>query len=277
MSLTITNPQSNARFPLGDAVEFNGTADREVARVELTIDNQFTFPTVTLSEGGWSGANRFNLSGVRRITARGFDSSETQVASAEVAIQIDPPDFRRLVRIPSGINNGVTKARQQTMIEIFGQPGALSDDCTSPTNPSVTNLLVTRSVGPFRVTGIKPAVEALTRIFAKVTQQLPDLSTQLGTAGMSCCRRIRSLPGRPPSRQFSNHSWGSAVDIKIRGALDPRGDGRTQLGLALLHPFFNEEKFFWGAGFGGDFEDSMHFEASDELVRQWKRDGLLDP
>ena len=36
--------------------------------------------------------------------------------------------------------------------------------------------------------------------------------------------------------------------------------------MKLLHPFFNEEKFFCGAGFGGDFEDSMHFEASDELV-----------
>jgi D-alanyl-D-alanine carboxypeptidase len=276
MSFTIANPQNNARFPLGEAVEFNGTADADIARVELTTDNQFTFPAVTLINGEWSVANRFNLGGVRRVTARAFDASDTQIATAEVAIQVEVPDFGSLVRIPSNINNGVTKARQQTMIDIFGSPGALSEDCTSPASPSVTRLLVTQSVGPFRVTGIRPAVEALTRIFAKVNQNLPALISQLGTAGMTCCRRIRTIPGRPPSRQFSNHSWGSAVDIKIRGTLDPRGDGRTQLGLLLLHPFFNAEKFFWGAGFGGEFEDSMHFEASDELVRQWKRDGVLD-
>lgn len=275
MSFAITNPLNGSEFPLGEAVEFNGTADADVAKVELTVDDQFTFPTVTLSDGEWSIANRFNVGGTRNVIAKAFDASDAEVARAEVSIQIDLPDFGSLVRIPSNINNGVTKARQQTMVGIFGAPGRLSDGCTPPTNHSVTDRLVTRNVGPFNVTGIGPAVEALTRIFVKVQQELPDLARQLGTAGMLCCRRIRALPGHAPSTQFSNHSWGSAVDIKIRGTLDPRGDGRTQLGLLLLHPFFNEEKFFWGAGFGGAFEDSMHFEASDELVRQWRADGLV--
>jgi hypothetical protein len=85
------------------------------------------------------------------------------------------------------------------------------------------------------------------------------------------------VPGKPPSKQFSNHSWGTAVDIKIKGALDPRGDGMTQLGLLALHPFFNAERFFWGAGFKGEFEDSMHFEASDQLVKDWSTQELLGP
>jgi hypothetical protein len=276
MAFTITDPRNDAKFPLGEAVEFSGTADSNVARVELTTDDLFDFPTVTLSDGSWSVANRFQLGGTRKVTAKGFDAADTQVANAEVTIRIEVPDFASLVRIPGDINDGVTKARQQTMIEIFGRPGALSDECTAPTNPTVKKLLVTSNVGPFRVTGIKPAVEALTRIFAKVRQQEADLFGQLGTAGMLCCRRIRRRAGLPPSTQFSNHSWGTAIDIKIRGALDPRGDGRTQLGLLMLHPFFNEEKFFWGAGFGGDTEDAMHFEVSDELARQWKRDGVLD-
>ncbi len=276
MPFTIINPRNDSRFPLGEAVEFNGTADADVASVELTTDGEFIFPSVTLADGEWFVANRFNVGGERRITAQALDASGGQVATAEVSIRIEVPDFRSLVRIPADINHGVTKARQRTMLDIFGQPGALTDDCSGVTNPKVKGLLITRNVDPFTVEGIKPAVEALTRIMAKVKRELPDLSNQLGTAGMLCCRRIRPLPGRPPSTQFSNHSWGTAVDIKIRGAgLDPRGDGKTQLGLLLLHPFFNEEKFFWGAGFGGAFEDSMHFEASDELVRKWKADGVV--
>jgi hypothetical protein len=233
------------------------------------------FLTVTLSDGKWFVAHRFNLGGTRHVIAKAFDASNNQVASAEVNIVIEVPDFAKLVLIPPDINRGVTKARQKTMLDIFGKPGALSEECTPVTNQKVKNFLITTNVGPFDITGIKPAVEALSRIFVKVKQEEPELFMQLGTAGMLCCRRIRRSPGLPPSTQFSNHSWGTAIDIKIKGALDPRGDGKTQLGLLMLHPFFNEEKFFWGAGFGGSTEDSMHFEASNELVKKWKQDGLL--
>jgi D-alanyl-D-alanine carboxypeptidase len=275
MPLTISKPTNNASFPLGEAVEFDGAADAGIVRVELKADDAFIFPTVTLSAGRWFVANRLNQGGPRRITARGFDAADNVIASEEVNITIRVPDFGSLVPIPAGINKNVTKARQKTMLDTFGQPGGLSTDCTAPTSDRVRKLLVTSNVGPFSVTGLKPAVEALQRIFSSVRQEEPELFGQLGTAGMLCCRRIRTLPGKPPSKQFSNHSWGTAVDIKIKGALDPRGDGKTQLGLLLLHPFFNEEKFFWGAGFGGGFEDSMHFEASDELVREWKEKGIV--
>lgn len=275
MPFAIIAPQDQAKFPLGEAIEFQGTADANVARVELMTDDQFIFPTITLSNDKWSVANRFNLAGQRKIIAKGFNLSDTQVATAEVNIFIESPNFGSLVVIPRNINQGITKAKHGTMIDIFGRPGALSAECTPVTNAKVKKLLTTTNVGPFAVTGIKPAVDALIRIFAKVKQEEPELFKQVGTAGMLCCRRIRRPPGRPPSTQFSNHSWGSAIDIKIKGTLDPRGDGKTQLGLLMLHPFFNEEEFFWGAGFGGATEDSMHFEASDELVKKWKATGSL--
>jgi hypothetical protein len=47
MTFTITSPQNNTNFPLGEAVEFNGTADGNIVRVELTADAQFVLPTVT--------------------------------------------------------------------------------------------------------------------------------------------------------------------------------------------------------------------------------------
>jgi hypothetical protein len=179
------------------------------------------------------------------------------------------------VPIPADINPGITFCRQSTILNALGKPGALTADCSKVTGQRVLSLLVqNEDVGPFRVTGVGPAVEALKRIFAEVQQQEPALFAALGTAGMLCCRRVRTTDGSI-SPNFSNHSWGTAVDIKIDGQLDPRNDGKALRGLLMLHPFFNREGFFWGAGFGGSSEDSMHFEASDELVRDWQQHGLV--
>ena len=89
------------------------------------------------------------------------------------------------------------------------------------------------------------------------------------TARHTAWRGIRS------SRVFSNHSWEAAIDVSVNGVLDRIGDGYAQSGLLLLSQFFNKEGFFWGAGFR--VEESMHFEASDELLRTWHEQGLLGP
>ena len=113
------------------------------------------------------------------------------------------------------------------MLNTLGRPCTLSADCTQVTNERVLNLLVeNEDVGPFRVSGLGPAVEALKRIFAEVQAQEPALFAALGTAGMLCCRRVRTTDGSI-SPNFSNHSWGTAVDIKIDGQLDPRNDGQA--------------------------------------------------
>jgi hypothetical protein len=283
MGVTITQPTARKKVLLGEAVQFVGKVALGTHRVELTADDQFELPTVTLQQGKWFVANRFNMVGTRRITARAFDANGTQIGDAQVEIVVTSPAaappvaaprFGDLVPIPSGINRGVSKARQRTMLDIFGKPCPLNADCTAVTNQKVKRLLVTRDVGPFAVTGIEPVVDALTRIFARVQQEQPALFAAVGTAGVLCCRRVRREQG-PPSPNYSNHSWGTAIDLTIHGKLDRRGNGTTQLGILLLAPFFNAERFFWGAGFRGDSEDAMHFEASDELVRDWQTQGLL--
>ena len=188
----------------------------------------------------------------------------------------EPQDFKAGVPVPVGINPGVSAARQATMLSILGRPGELTENCSPVTDQRLARLMVeSADVGPFQVTGIRPAVEALQRLFAAVRQAEPALFSSLGTAGMLCVRRVRRT-SPPPSPNFSNHSWGTAIDIKIDGVLDPVGNGQAMRGLVLLHPFFNAERFFWGAGFGGGGEDSMHFEASDELVQDWSRQGVLE-
>ena len=181
------------------------------------------------------------------------------------------PDYSKSVPVPpySSINQNLSPAHQQTMLDIFGKPGALSKDCSDITNPNLKKLIGTQNVGPFKVTGLKLLLGELTAIFDQVRQQNRELYEQAQTEGMLCCRRVRTKQGI--STNYSNHSWGSAVDVRFGGKSDEVGDGMTEAGLLALYPYFHVRGWYWGAGFGDPDparEDSMHFEASDQLIRR---------
>lgn len=128
--------------------------------------------------------------------------------------------------------------------------------------------MVTKSVGPFRVTGFDLAVDLLASSLAVVKVKNPELYDALGTAGMLCCRHVRGVPGL-----LSNHALGMAIDFTIDGVLDPRGDGRVQRGLLDLYGVMKGFGWFWGAEFR--IEDSMHMEVGGEAIRQWINQGRL--
>lgn len=166
-----------------------------------------------------------------------------------------------LIPIPAGINPGIPSAKQATMLQVLGSPRHTYDtDCQAVTNPTLKPRIVTRSVGPFRVTGLDKAVESLTQVMADIQTARPDIHAALGTAGMLCARFVRGS-----HVSISNHSWGTAIDLTLDGNLDRRGDGLCQQGLATIAPIFNRHGWFWGAGFST--EDAMHFEASDDTIR----------
>lgn len=166
-------------------------------------------------------------------------------------------------------NKGVTQPGNRVMLEVLGHPRqSYGTDCQPVTNPRIKALLETRQIGPIRVTMVKPALDSLERIFKQLEQDEPDLAAKLGTAGALCARLIRGS-----SRSVSNHSWGTAIDVKIEGKLDPFADGSTQFGLLLLAELFNDEGWFWGATYNR--EDSMHFEVGVETLRKWKAEGKL--
>jgi hypothetical protein len=168
----------------------------------------------------------------------------------------------------NSINSDLTSPTSDYMKSTLGVPGQLTTDCSPVTNSNLRKLIVTESVGSFKVTGLKPAVSVIRQIFEKVKTEKPELYKQLGTAGMLCVRKVRG------GSNFSNHSWGTAVDIRVNGKLDVFGDDKTQLGLKELYPYFHAEKFYWGAGFSRK-EDSMHFEASQQLIAKWKASGEI--
>ena len=166
-------------------------------------------------------------------------------------------------------NKGITQPGNRVMLEILGHPrSSYSTNCQPVTNPRLKSLLETRRIGTIRVTMLKPALESLERIYARLEKEEPDIAAHLGTAGALCARLIRGS-----TSSVSNHSWGSAIDLKIEGQLDPFADGSTQFGLLLLAEYFNDEGWFWGATYRR--EDSMHFEVGVETLRKWQAEGKL--
>ena len=166
-------------------------------------------------------------------------------------------------------NRGVTQPNSRFMVETLGHPrSSYSQRCQSVTNPRLKAAMETRQVGPIRVTMLKPALESLERVFARLQETDPDILKKIGTAGGLCVRNIRGS-----TTAVSNHSWGTAIDITIEGVLDGFGDGGTQFGLLIVAEYFNDEGWYWGATYGR--EDSMHFEVGVEQVLKWLAAGEI--
>jgi peptidoglycan hydrolase-like protein with peptidoglycan-binding domain len=163
------------------------------------------------------------------------------------------------------INHGLTAVGNSYVLGKLGEPlvgGGYSSLCQMPTNPRLRRNLVLDSVGPFRVTGLVPAVLSLKQVMADIQKEQPAVYAALGSAGMLCCRLVRGS-----ATAISNHSWGTAIDLTLNGVLDAYGDDKVQQGLVLIAPIFNRHGWFWGAAFRK--EDGMHFEGSKALIDQW--------
>ncbi|MEX5729124.1 putative coiled-coil protein SlyX [Rhodovulum iodosum] len=176
-------------------------------------------------------------------------------------------EVMRLAR--TRFNKGITQPRNSVMLEILGHPRAsYSQTCQPVTNPDLKALLETRQIANIRATMLRPALDSLERIMDRLKQSDPDIHAKVGTAGALCARLIRGS-----TSGISNHSWGTAIDLKLEGVLDGFADGGTQFGLLILAEYFNDEGWFWGATYSR--EDSMHFEVGEETLRRWLSEGQL--
>lgn len=161
--------------------------------------------------------------------------------------------------------DGLTYGRSSTNQKYWGTPCTIGPSwCSTVTNDKLKAVLTRVRLGPR--TGFKycanvlhPFGMRLRAAFQKVKQEKPDLYAVLGTAGTLCCRKVAG------SSSFSGHSWGSAIDVKIDGELDPVRDGKMQRGLLELHPYMGAQGLYHGAGFSTN-EDSMHFELAQQTL-----------
>jgi hypothetical protein len=168
-------------------------------------------------------------------------------------------------RIPippkDSMNTGLSPAKESTMLMKLGKPGKLTKDCSDPIGKFKKRVKFGVDVGPFKVSGLDFAVESLRQIFLEVQQQLPDVFSHVKTEGMLCVRHRRKAPSL-----FSNHSFGTAIDLFFGTKVVDQGVHLTHRGNFLLFPFFNRHGWYWGAEFSGDFVDSMHFELAEETI-----------
>jgi hypothetical protein len=167
-----------------------------------------------------------------------------------------------LVNIPptGTFNLNLSSGSEATMLRLLGVPGAKTNDCSPVTGPFKRRIVSRVDVGPFSVSGLDIAVASLKAVFDDAVQQIPDVVAATKTAGMLCVRRRRT------SNAFSNHSWGTAIDLFFGTAVVPQGSHKTHRGCLQLAPFFNHHGWFWGAGFSGGSVDSMHFELAEETI-----------
>jgi len=148
------------------------------------------------------------------------------------------------------------------MLQIFCTPGEKTRDCSAATGGFKRRIVSRVDVGPFKVSGLDIAVAALKAALDEAEEQIPNVVATLKTAGMLCVRARRTNPNA-----FSNHSWGTAIDLFYGRDVIPQGSPKTYRGILQLAPFFNKHGWYWGAGFSGKAVDSMHFELSAETIR----------
>lgn len=172
------------------------------------------------------------------------------------------PSMADLVPIPPGINPGLSACREDTMMGKFGRPGQLTDTCSPITGDIRRRIEFGVDVGPFKVSGLDYAIASLGQVFSALSGEHPDTYNQIKTAGMLCVRRIKHNPAH-----YSNHSWGTAIDLYFGAGVVPQGKTMTQRGFLDIYDAFNQHGWYWGAGFSGSSVDTMHFELADQTIR----------
>jgi hypothetical protein len=186
------------------------------------------------------------------------------------------PDLARMVPIASitPFNLGLGSASEATMISALGRPipPIDADGCrNAQASPAVAPLLRRASVGAVQLYGIAPAVESLSAVLGQAFAAEPALADALESDGMLCVRLRRPTRGGA-STHLSNHSWGTAVDLKLKGAAPPAATGaQIPWFIAFLIPFFNRAGWYSGVA----FHDDMHFEVADQTIHAWAAAGAF--
>ncbi len=189
---------------------------------------------------------------------------KTVVAKTFVAPAAAPTGPEALVDIPprNTFNQNLTSTSEATMLQIFGVPGTKTQDCSPATGGFKQRVVSLVDVGPFKVSGLDIAVQLLKAVFAEAEQQIPNVIAAVKNDGMLCVRHKRMN-----ANSFSNHSWGTAIDLFFGTGAVPQGSTKTHRGCLQLAPFFNKHGWYWGAGFSGHSVDAMHFELAEQTIR----------
>lgn len=196
----------------------------------------------------------------------------------EIAYYLEPVELSKFLPI----NKGLKSPNQEAMISLLGSPKMPLTTADQPgkASPVVKKLAKTLKVSAHVVvTAIQPALDSLSTILNEAfTDQLKtengmhNLESVLSTDGMLVVRLRRPTSGLP-STKISNHSWGTAIDMKLIGHSSPANTGdHIPRFIAVLLPYFNNEGWYSGIS----FHDTMHFEVAEETIQRWSDEGKLE-
>ena len=153
---------------------------------------------------------------------------------AAVAAPVGPAD---IVDIPpkNTFNKNLSSATEATMVRLLGVPGEKTKDCSPAIGAFKKRVKSRVDVGPFKVSGLDIAVKSLKAVFDEAEEQISNVVAVVKNDGMLCVRHKRTN-----SNSFSNHSWGTAIDLFFGTQAVPQGTPKTHRGILQLVPFFNK-------------------------------------
>lgn len=201
-----------------------------------------------------------------------LNSPASETLIKEINYYLEMVDLHGLLPV----NADLMSAQEDTMISALGPPMLPLTKTDQPERASALVKALAQIVTVSKhivVTGIRPAIaslrDVLDKVFKSETATGHDFESVLGTEGMLNVR-YRNPTSGAPSTKISNHSWGTAIDFKIVGHSAPGNTGgQIPRFVAVLLPFMNKAGWYSGIG----FHDTMHFEVSDGVIRQWAKDG----
>lgn len=157
------------------------------------------------------------------------------------------------------------------LLQVLGSPASeITDQTCQKPNEAFAAQLGTESVGKFKVTMLRPAIESLKAVLEEAKQAEPALIERLGTAGGLCIRYARG------TQRLSSHAFGVAIDLTLDGKFLPIGSavtGDLAQSMGRIAEFFERAGWLWGGKFA--VTDPMHFEISGDLFDYWLREGKL--
>jgi VCBS repeat-containing protein len=205
-----------------------------------------------------------------------IDDGDGGTATQEVAVIVKSSPYINEVVLPRSIDktwNQVGDPSNSFMEALLGTPqGTLTQDNdikTGDTSAFVQRHITNTTLAIGGVKGLDKAVQSLEGVLSKIQQDLPDLFDEITANGMLNIRYQRPLDSNGnilPSTEISNHAWGIAIDFKINGHVDST-QGHVFEGIADIIPYFNAAGWVSGAAWVN--QDNMHFEVSEQTLRQW--------
>ena len=89
MAITISSPINEQEFSVGDEIIFKGTANNNIAQIELLADDRWSLGKSQINDGNWTASYTFNSGGTREIVVKGFDAANNLVADEDIWIFLE--------------------------------------------------------------------------------------------------------------------------------------------------------------------------------------------